>query len=115
MNKLVSLLLLLAAFLPGKQGWAQSSRLPIGSWQLHVPHNRAIALAQAGNFIYTATEDGFFRLDQEYKQVQVLSKTDGFNGGKISTLDYDPASATLVVAYDNTHIDLVQANHIIPI
>jgi hypothetical protein len=115
MDKVLFLFLLLAAFLHGKGGQAQSSRLPIGSWQLHVPHNRAIALAQAGKFIYTATEDGFFRLNQEYNQVQVLSKTDGFSGGKISTLDYDPASATLVIAYDNTNIDLVLADQITPL
>jgi ligand-binding sensor domain-containing protein len=107
MRKALFLLLLLACCLPGIGVEAQS-RLPIGSWQVHVPHNRAIAVAQAGDKIYTATEDGLFCLNQEYNQLQVLSKTEGFTGGKISTLDYDPAAATLLIAYDNTNIDLVQ-------
>jgi ligand-binding sensor domain-containing protein len=115
MNKIIALCLLLAAFLHAKAVQAQTSSLPIGSWQLHVPHNRAIALAQAGNMIYTATADGFFRLNQEFNQVQALSRTDGFNGGKISTLDYDAASATLLIAYDDTRIDLVQGDQITPI
>src|SRR5687768_4472383 len=105
---LLPLLLLLAAFLWGAEGQAQSGGLPIGSWQVHVPHNQAIAVARAGDKVYTATQAGFFCLDLAYNQLRVLSKTEGFTGGKISTLDYDAASATLLIAYDNAAIDLVQ-------
>lgn len=115
MNKVLFLLLALTACLYGRPARAQSSQLPIGSWQLHLPQNRAIAVAKVENTLYTATEDGFFRFNLDYNQLQVLSRADGFNGGRISTLDYDPVSATLLIAYDNTAIDLVQDGQVIPV
>lgn len=115
MKKLLSLLVLLAAVLSGNRGLAQTSSLPIGSWRVHVPHNQAIGLAHTGQKIYTATQEGFFSFDPEYNQLRVLSKTDGFTGGSISTLDYDPASATLLIAYDDASIDLVHDEQVIPL
>ncbi|MGV3502119.1 MAG: hypothetical protein ACO1O1_00315 [Adhaeribacter sp.] len=109
------LLLGLAFLLPAEALQAQSPGLPIGSWQVHVPHNQATAVALAGNKVYAATGEGLFSLDLEFNQLQVLSKSQGFTGGKISTLDYDPASATLLIAYEHTGIDLVQSGQVIPI
>ncbi|MGV3640288.1 MAG: two-component regulator propeller domain-containing protein, partial [Adhaeribacter sp.] len=108
-------LILLALLLPAGRLQAQSPGLPIGSWQVHLPHNRATAVALAGDKVYAATGEGLFALDLEFNQLQVLSRSQGFTGGKVSTLDYDPASATLLIAYENTSIDLVQQGQVIPI
>ncbi|QHL88625.1 hypothetical protein GU926_14785 [Nibribacter ruber] len=87
---------------------AQTSTLPIGSWQLHVPNNRAKALTETPNSVYVATEDGFFRLAKEDNHLQILTRTDGFSDVNLSSVRYDSAAATLVVAYENTNLDLVQ-------
>jgi hypothetical protein len=87
---------------------AQTSNLPIGSWRLHVPNNRAKALTETPTSICVATEDGFFRLIKEDNSLQVLTRTDGFSDVNLSSVRYDSASATLVVAYENTNLDLVQ-------
>ncbi|WP_192823152.1 hypothetical protein [Rufibacter sp. LB8] len=84
------------------------SALPLGSWSLHAPNNRAKALAETKTSVYVATEDGFFRLIKSDNTVQTLSKIDGFSDVNLSTLAYDSASETLVVAYENTNIDLLR-------
>lgn len=86
---------------------AQSSRLPLGTWQVHVPNHRAKAVAETPSSVYCATEDGFFRYIKAENTLQTLSRTDGFSDVNVSTLRYDSASATLVVAYENTNLDLL--------
>ncbi|MFB9865365.1 type IX secretion system anionic LPS delivery protein PorZ [Rufibacter immobilis] len=94
---------LLAAVAAG----AQTSSLPIGTWQIHVPNHRAKAVAETPSSVYCATEDGFFRLIKDENTLQTLSRTDGFSDVNISTLAYDTVTATLLVAYENTNLDLV--------
>ncbi|RNI26212.1 type IX secretion system anionic LPS delivery protein PorZ [Rufibacter latericius] len=86
---------------------AQTNQLPLGGWQVHVPNHRAKAVAETPTSVYCATEDGFFRYLKEDQTLQKLSRTDGFSDVNLSTLRYDSASATLVVAYENTNLDLV--------
>ncbi|MGV3540867.1 MAG: hypothetical protein ACO1OQ_13720 [Rufibacter sp.] len=92
---------------------AQSSNLPIGTWQVHVPHNRAKAVTETPNAVYCATEDGFFRYVKAENRLQVLSRNDGFNDVNLSTVLYDSVTATLIVAYENTNLDLVQEGKVI--
>ncbi|MBC3541821.1 hypothetical protein ACFSC6_09775 [Rufibacter sediminis] len=87
---------------------AQTGQLPLGGWQVHVPNHRAKAVAETPTSVYCATEDGFFRYIKEENTLQKLSRTDGFSDVNLSTLRYDSASATLVVAYENTNLDLLR-------
>ncbi|ALI99402.1 hypothetical protein DC20_11025 [Rufibacter tibetensis] len=86
---------------------AQTSRLPLGTWQLHVPNHRAKAVAETPSSVYVATEDGFFRYLKEDNSLQTLSRTDGFSDINLNTLTFDSATSTLVVAYENTNLDLL--------
>ena len=95
--------------------WAQQSTVGIGQWQVHVPYNRAKAIAEAEGVIYCVTEDGFFSFDPEFDELKTLSKTDGFHNINISTLAYESTTKTLVIAYEDTHLDLVRNGEIIPI
>ncbi|WP_210486719.1 two-component regulator propeller domain-containing protein [Rufibacter aurantiacus] len=99
---------LLSALLWGLASSAQTSQLPLGGWQVHVPNHRAKSIAETPSSVYCATEDGFFRYIKEEHTLQKLSRTDGFSDVNLSALSYDSASATLVVAYENTNLDLLK-------
>ncbi|RDC65264.1 type IX secretion system anionic LPS delivery protein PorZ [Adhaeribacter pallidiroseus] len=94
---------------------AQQSTLEIGQWQVHVPYNRAKAIAEADGVIYCATEDGFFSFDPAFNELKTLSKSDGFHDINISTLAYEPSTQTLVIAYEDAHLDLIRNGEILPI
>ncbi|MDX5444243.1 MAG: hypothetical protein LPJ89_10735, partial [Hymenobacteraceae bacterium] len=94
---------------------AQKNTIGIGDWQLHLPNNRAKAVADAGDKIYCATEDGFFYYDKTFNSLVSLSKTDGFHDVNISTIRFDSVTNTLLVAYENANIDLVKDGQIINI
>jgi ligand-binding sensor domain-containing protein len=80
----------------------------LGTWQIHVPNHRAKAVAETPSSVYCATEDGFFRYIKAENTLQTLSRVDGFSDVNLSTLTYDSATATLVVAYENTNLDLLR-------
>jgi len=111
--RIFAFLLFIFPFLVLPKAVAQTSSPALGEWQVHVPHNRAKAIAEAEGKIYCATEDGFFLYDKAYNQLQTLSKVNGFHDTGISTLGYEPETKTLLIAYENTNIDLIQDGEII--
>ncbi|GAB2529170.1 type IX secretion system anionic LPS delivery protein PorZ [Rufibacter soli] len=104
--------LLYSLFL-GYAGYGQTSGLPLGGWQIHVPNHRAKALAETPASVYVATEDGFFRYIKTENTLQTLSRSDGFSDVNLSTLRYDSVTSTLVVAYENTNLDLLRDGKVI--
>lgn len=78
-----------------------------------MPNHRAKALAETPSSVYVATEDGFFRYIKEENTLQTLSRTDGFSDVNLRTLRYDTVTATLVVAYENTNLDLLRDGKVI--
>ena len=105
---------LLCLFLLGGaiSSYGQSS-LPLGGWRLHVPYHQGKAVALAGDKVYVAAEKGLFYFDKEFNTTQPISKVDGLNEQQISTIAYDEATKTLVIAYQNTNLDLIQNSRII--
>ena len=113
--RIVTFLLIFLPLLTLQKTTAQSSSPALGEWQVHVPNNRAKAIAEVDGKIYCATEDGFFLYDKAYNQLQILSKVNGFHDTNISALGYEPETKTLLIAYENTNIDLIQDSEIINI
>ena len=106
------LLLCLFLLASGLQGYGQST-LPLGGWRVHVPYHQAKALALAGNKVYVAADKGLFYFDKEFNTTQPVSKVDGLSEQQVSTIAYDEATKTLVIAYKNTNLDLIQNSRII--
>ncbi|WP_055562205.1 two-component regulator propeller domain-containing protein [Hymenobacter sp. AT01-02] len=79
-----------------------------GDWQLHLPINRAKALADVGDRIYVAAEDAFFYYDKELNTTQLLSTRDGLHDAGLSTLAFDSVSQQLVIAYRSTNLDILR-------
>ncbi|MCB2379360.1 T9SS type A sorting domain-containing protein [Hymenobacter sp. BT635] len=103
------LFFLLVHVLSGSTAVAQGTA-GYGDWQLHLPNNRAQALAEAGSRIYVATENSFFFYDKELNTTQLLSRRDGLNDVGVSTLGYDPGTKQVLVAYRSANLDVLAAD-----
>ena len=109
-NKLiVSLFFALFTSLASAQG------IGIGEWRDHLPYTNAKTLTEAGDRIYCASEEGLFYYSKTETTVEKLSKVTGLSDIGFSTINYDTPTNTLVVAYNNANIDLIQDNRIINI
>jgi len=94
---------------------AFSQGIAIGQWRDHLPYNNAKTLAEAGDRIYCASEEGLFYYSKTETTVERLSKINGLSDIGFNTIAYDIPTNTLVIAYSNANIDLIQDNNIINI
>ncbi|MEJ8801109.1 type IX secretion system anionic LPS delivery protein PorZ [Pontibacter sp. H249] len=112
--RVLKLLLSLCLLLRMIPAHAQSN-LALGDWRLHIPYQQSKAVADAGNKVYVAAEEGLFYFDKEFNTTETISKVDGLSEQQISTIVFDDATQTLLIAYKNTNIDLIQNGKIINI
>ena len=81
-----------------------------GDWQLHLPSNRPLGLADAKDRIYVTTEASFFFLDKKLGTTQLLSRRDGLNDVGVTALAYDSVGQQTLLAYRNGNIDVIGQN-----
>ena len=84
--------------------------IPIGSWRTHFSYRQATSVAVAENKIYCTAGTGLFYFDLEDNSTNKLSKIDGLSDTEIADLAYSDDQKTLIIAYSNGNIDLLNDN-----
>ncbi|MER2999122.1 two-component regulator propeller domain-containing protein [Pontibacter populi] len=92
------------------QAFVSMAQVPVGVWQLHVPYRQGKAVTIAGDKVYVVAEQGLFYYDKEFNATKAITKADGLREQQISAIGYDKPSQTLVLAYNNTYVDLLKGN-----
>ena len=85
-------------------GAAQSA---IGQWQDHNSYVSVRQVALADGQVFAATRMALFSYSPAHNQLQPMTKVGGLTDVGVSSLAYDPATATLAVAYSNSGLDLI--------
>lgn len=80
---------------------------------MHLPYQRCNLVTGSSTFVWTATENGLFRLAKADNSIQRITKIDGLSDLGISALCYNAGNNTLFIGYANGNIDLIQDNQII--
>ena len=104
-RKIARLVLVIALLLVTQTTMAQTA---IGQWRDHFSYNKALCLAPANGRIYCGYEQCVGYYDSRDDIVGRLTKVDQLSDAGIATIAYDNATATLVVAYTNSNIDIVR-------
>ncbi len=79
----------------------------VGKWRSCLDYSQVFHVAYAGDRIYAGARGGVFCYDMGNRSLTTMSKGDGLNDVGIATLAYDFATQSLVVAYNNSNIDIV--------
>lgn len=90
-----------------------AQELSLGQWRAHLPFIKARVLAPADDGMYCSSDRGLFYYKYSDNSVEPLSKIEGLSELNISTLQFDPQTRTLLIAYANANIDLLQNGKII--
>jgi ligand-binding sensor domain-containing protein len=90
----------LATFAQGTAGY--------GDWQLYLPANHPLVLADAGDRLYVATESSLFYLNKALETTQLLSRRDGLHDVGVAALAYDSAGRQTLLAYRNGNLDIIK-------
>lgn len=92
------------------QSQAQSVK---GSWQGYLAYANATKIAVAGDKIFCATEGGLFYYDLQDNSINKFSGLNELSDFGIKTIAYSAENDVLVVAYQNSNIDLVYESSVV--
>lgn len=100
--------------LPLTQGFSQSD-IPIGSWKAYLPYQQGPNVTQSSEKIIYATRWSILTIDKQDESSEFLSTVEGLTEVGIEKIQYDNARDQLIIAYDNSLIDIVVDDEVIPI
>ena len=83
------------------------AQMAIGKWRDCLDHSKVYHVEYASDRVYAASKGGLFYLDLDDNTLNTLGKSNGLSDVRISAMGYDAASRTLVLAYDNSNIDIL--------
>lgn len=83
------------------------SQTAVGHWRDCLDYSWTNHVTYAGDCIFAAARGGIFCYDFEDNTLTRLCKGKGLNDVGIATMNYDPVTKCLVVAYNNSNVDLI--------
>lgn len=86
---------------------ASGQERTLGTWKMHLPYTASLGLCDAGDRVYCASTNSVFSFEKSTNAIQIYDKAIGLSDVTIKTIGYDPAMQALVVAYNNSNLDLI--------
>ena len=80
----------------------------VGQWRDYLSYNEVNHVAVAKDRVYAAGQMGVFYYDLEDEMMSRMNKTTGLSDVGIATIGCDRGSGWLVIAYNNSNVDLVK-------
>lgn len=87
--------------------------IPIGTWRYHVSFSDVRTIALSTSKVFGATGSGVVVFDKEDNSLSTITKLNGLTGAGITSIGFDEQSDMLLVAYEDSNIDIIQKNEII--
>lgn len=77
----------------------------IGLWRDHLNHKNAIQII-GGDKIYAATTNSLLVIDKQTNAIETFTKANGFNDFGITTMGFDQTTNQVIIAYNNSNVDV---------
>jgi len=106
-------IILLFAFSLSIWNFGYTQEIGIGEWRDHLPYNIGISVTAGDGKVYCAAEKSLFYYLPEDGSINRVSRVQGLSDIGIAKIGYNDPYNTLVIAYNNTNIDLIKGNVII--
>lgn len=90
---------------------AQNKLGPIGQWRAHFDNHSIQHVVKGGAFVYAASPYQIIRINNR-NQHYWIDKSNGLSDIHIRQLAWDENEAQLIVAYDNSNIDILNGDEV---
>ncbi len=90
--------------------FGQSGRL--GSWQSHIPQTSTQEVLEVNGKIFCASEFSVFSVDKDDQSISSFGTHNGLTEAGVAAMGFDESSQTLIIAYNNSNIDLIRNGQI---
>ncbi len=89
-------------------GLAQKN-IPVGVWRVHQSFGEATSVDGSDDGrVFLGTKQGMFIFDRTDQSIETYSKVNGLSDVSVSALRYNSEYGTLLIAYENGNIDLLE-------
>lgn len=82
--------------------------IEIGQWRDHLSYYTTHNVCQVGDRVLVAAQSSLFFFDPKTKEMEKLSKVNGLSDAGLGVVAYDTTTASIVITYENSNIDIVQ-------
>lgn len=86
------------------------SQVKIGQWSDHLSYNSANSVAKIGSKVYVSNGEGLAIYNEEDNEIKRFTKIDGLSDVGISFVSKCESYDLLFIIYENTNIDIIDAN-----
>ena len=84
--------------------------IAIGEWRDHLPYNSCVSITEGDGIIYCATKYAVFSYNESDNSITRLTKVNSLSDIGVSVIKYHKPTKTLIIAYTNGNLDLMQNN-----
>jgi hypothetical protein len=102
--------ILFSAFIFLTSFQVRSQNLSLGEWKAHLPWNKGVGVADAGDLIYCAVEDGLYSYNKSNGELKPYSKVNGLSDKGVTLARYSASYGLLILTYDDANIDVISSN-----
>jgi ligand-binding sensor domain-containing protein len=88
---------------------------PIGQWRDHLPYQQVTGVAYTTEKVWAITPYSLFSVDATDNSIERWSRTNGLSETGISAIGAEPTGKRVVVAYNNSNIDVLVDDKVINI
>ncbi len=88
-------------------------QIAIGEWRDHLPYMHAKKVALSEDNVFCATRQSVFKYNISGNNLEKLSRVEGLSDIGISSINFSKELNLLLIAYENSNLDIVQDNKII--
>lgn len=85
-----------------------AQNLPLGQWQTHLPYANANSVALSHQYLYASSASAVFSYHLTDGSIKKYTKSEGLSDVGISSIAYDTATSSLIIAYTNSNIDILR-------
>ncbi|NCU02873.1 MAG: hypothetical protein GXC73_02705 [Chitinophagaceae bacterium] len=89
--------------------------VPIGQWREHLDYRSGKKAAATGDRIFVATNFAVYSVAVADGEITRLSKVSGLHDVGVRTINYQSSSQKLLIAYNNSNLDVLYRNDVISI
>jgi Two component regulator propeller len=94
---------------------AQSQLQPVGEWREHLEFQPALRVALSAEQIYVASKFGVYSVGRADNVIERFSKVNGLSDIGVSTIRYSNETSQLLIAYNNSNLDVLMKSEVINI
>lgn len=88
---------------------------PVGQWREHMEYRSGLRVTISPEHVFTASTYGAYSVSRAEGEIERLSKVTGLHDAGIRSIQYNTATSKLLIAYNNSNLDIVYRNDIINI